>query len=106
MSEELLSILLTNLVKNALSYTTEPWVKIDGSIQSNGYVLVIRNKGSLPEAELTKLFDSFYRLNTQQEKGSGLGLFIVKQICDLYGYPYKLFNDAGDVVFKVLISLK
>ena len=68
MSEELLSILLTNLVKNALSYTTEPWVKIDGSIQSNGYVVVIRNKGSLPEAELTKLFDSFYRLNTQQEK--------------------------------------
>ncbi|MDG0889148.1 HAMP domain-containing sensor histidine kinase [Paracholeplasma manati] len=106
MSEELLNILVTNLVKNALSYTTEPWVKIDGSIQSNGYVLVIRNKGSLPEAELTKLFDSFYRLNTQQEKGSGLGLFIVKQICDLYGYPYKLFNDAGDVVFKVLISLK
>jgi two-component system, OmpR family, sensor histidine kinase VanS len=93
------------LVKNALSYTTEPLVKIDGSIKKNQYLLVIRNRGSIPESELVKLFDSFYRLNTQQEKGSGLGLFIVKQICEMYGFPYKLFNDSGDVVFKVLIQI-
>jgi two-component system, OmpR family, sensor histidine kinase VanS len=105
MSAELLSILTTNLVKNALSYTTEPLVKIDGSIKQNQYLLIIRNRGSIPESELVKLFDSFYRLNTQQEKGSGLGLFIVKQICEMYRFPYKLFNDSGDVVFKVLIQI-
>lgn len=106
MSEELLSILSTNLIKNALLYTTEPLVKVEGVIRGEQFLLSIRNQGFIPESEIGKLFDSFYRLNTQAEKGSGLGLFIVKQICELYGYPYKLFNDSGDVVFKVLIPIK
>lgn len=105
-SEELLTILSTNVIKNALLYTKEPLVSVSGKIHGDGYLFSVRNKGSIPESEISKLFESFYRLNTQAEKGSGLGLFIVKQICELYGYPYKLFNDSGDVVFKVLIRIK
>lgn len=104
-SEELLSILLTNLVKNALLYTTEPLIKVTGIRTESDYILTVRNQGHIPETEITKLFDSFYRLHTQTEKGSGLGLFIVKQICELYGYRYTLFNDGDDVVVNIHIAV-
>ncbi|MCU0104941.1 HAMP domain-containing histidine kinase [Acholeplasma vituli] len=106
MSEELLSILLTNIVKNALLYTTNAMVKVTGEQRGTHYVLSVRNAGHIPEAEIEKLFNSFYRMNTQSEKGSGLGLFIVKQICELYGYTYTLFNDGDDVVIKIHINCK
>ena len=106
MSEELLGILSTNVIKNALLYAAEPIVTVEGIIKGDAFLLSVKNKGFIPEVEINKLFESFYRLNKESEKGSGLGLFIVKQICDLYGYPYKLFNDSGDVVFKVLIPIK
>ncbi len=106
MSAELLGILSTNVIKNALLYAKEPSVTVTGIIKGDAFLLSVKNKGIIPEVEISKLFESFYRIDNGAEKGSGLGLFIVKQICDLYGYPYKLFNDSGDVVFKVLIPIK
>ncbi|AUD63848.1 hypothetical protein BK010_09695 [Tenericutes bacterium MO-XQ] len=108
MSEELLSILITNLIKNAVLYSEDKFVKVEGYVDHNHYVLIVKNKGYIPEAEIDKLFNSFYRIKKQHEKtsGSGLGLFIVKQICDLYGYTYKLFNDNGYVTAKIHIQIK
>jgi two-component system sensor histidine kinase VanS len=108
MSEELLGILITNLVKNAILYSDDKFVYVDGAIENNYYTLTVKNKGFIPEDQIDKLFNSFYRIQKQKEKttGSGLGLFIVKQICDLYGYSYKLFNDNGYVTTKIQIKIK
>ena len=108
MSEELLGILITNLVKNAILYSDDKFVYVDGAIENNYYTLTVKNKGFIPEDQIDKLFTSFYRIQKQKEKtsGSGLGLFIVKQICDLYGYSYKLFNDNGYVTTKIQIKIK
>jgi K+-sensing histidine kinase KdpD len=108
MSEELLGILITNLVKNAILYSDDKFVYVDGNVENSLYTLIVKNKGFIPEDQIDKLFNSFYRIQNQKERtsGSGLGLFIVKQICDLYGYSYKLFNDNGYVTTKIQIKIK
>lgn len=108
MSGELLLILVTNLVKNAILYTDDNQVTIESEILADDFVFIVKNKGEIPEAALDKIFDSFYRFDTHDSNkgGSGLGLFIVKQICNLYGFPYKIFNDNGYVVAKVQIKIK
>lgn len=106
MSDELLKILSTNVIKNAILYTEDRKVFIYGTVEDQTYTLIVRNKGYIPDASLDFIFESFYRIDKDApQKGSGLGLFIVKQICDLYHYSYKVFNDDGDVVVKIQINI-
>lgn len=106
-NSELLDILTTNLVKNAIRYTTGHSVEITGVSMNGVYHLVIRNKGTIDPTDLAHIYDSFYRADKTQKDstGSGLGLFIVKEICELYHYEYKLFNDNGYVVAKIKIPI-
>ena len=107
-NEELLLILVTNLVKNAITYTESNSITIHTEAKNEFYTLTVRNQGHIKEEDIDRIFESFYRsdyLNTDKT-GSGLGLSIVKQICDLYSYDYKIFNDNTDVVAKVRIKIK
>jgi len=105
-NQELLGIVLTNLVKNALIYGTDNSVHIQGVVQENEYTFTVKNKGQIKQEDLQKIFDSFYRSDSLNvnKNGSGLGLFIVKQICDIYNYNYKIFNDNGFVIAKVTVK--
>jgi two-component system sensor histidine kinase VanS len=104
---ELCEILLQNLVKNAVLYTTDGHVQVKGTIEKEFYILEVRNKGTIQEKDIDKIFTPFYRSDTanKYEKGTGLGLSIVKQICDMYHYEVKLYQDNGDVVVKVFLKL-
>lgn len=106
MNEELLGILVSNLLKNAITYTESKDVTISGNIVSEEYQILVKNKGVIQDDDIEKIFDSFYRSTNVKRttEGSGLGLHIVKQICDIYNYPIKIYNDNGYVVAKV--SLK
>lgn len=108
MTEELFHMLVTNIVKNAITYTTSKSVTVLAYEEKNTYKIEVRNAGEIPVDLLDKVFEPFYRLNNDQSKktGTGLGLSIVKQISSLYGYPYKLYNDNGEVVFKITIAIK
>lgn len=108
MDKELLLIVISNLVKNAVIYSDDSHITIQGQKNNNQYVITVKNKGYIPDEEIEKLFESFYRSNRHKEhvKGSGLGLHIVKQICSLYQYPYKIFNDNGYVTAKIIITIK
>jgi two-component system OmpR family sensor kinase len=81
-SIESLRTLLNNLLDNAIRYTPQGG-RIDVSIQSHdGLVLLtVEDTGpGIPEAELTRAIDRFYRVPGTEPSGSGLGLSIVKQI--------------------------
>ncbi len=105
---ELLAIAVVNLVKNAMIYTTDGTVRIQGDAIDGHYAITVRNKGEIAPERIRTIFDSFTRADTLgvNREGSGLGLFIVKQICNLYGYDYKLFNDNGEVVAKLIVPIK
>lgn len=99
-NEELLRILVTNLLKNAVNYTLDNKVMFKTYKYKDTVYLEIKNKGEIKEEDLEKIFEPYYRINLDKE-GTGLGLFIVKQICEIYQAEYKVFNDNGYVVSKI-----
>ena len=82
-----LTMLVKNLVENAIRYTPAGG-RVDLSVQSSSgqMSLVIDDTGpGIPENERERVFDPFYRVLGNDEAGSGLGLSIVKTIADRVG---------------------
>jgi two-component system, OmpR family, sensor histidine kinase CpxA len=80
---ELISRAIANVVRNAVRYAGDAGeIVISAAIEGNQVKIEIADKGAgVPEAELEKLFDPFYRLQSHRSResgGSGLGLAIVK----------------------------
>ncbi len=93
--EPLAEIMVGNLVKNAVQHNVKNgWIQV--RLDNEG--LVIRNSGLDAKVATEKLFDRFRKSN-QTSESLGLGLSIVKQICDLNGY--ELRYDYEDEVHEI-----
>ena len=83
-----LSTLFENILKNAIKYSGHgAEIKVTLLDESKAISLIVEDSGKgIDESEYDKIFERFYRIqNTvSREKGSGLGLSIVKHICDLH----------------------
>jgi signal transduction histidine kinase len=92
MSPEMLETMLSNLLDNALKFTPPGGrVVVEILLQSDATCLVITDSGpGIPSAERERVFDRFYRANGPDQAGAGLGLSIVKRICDLHGVDIRL----------------
>ncbi|MBS1138423.1 MAG: integral rane sensor signal transduction histidine kinase, partial [Proteobacteria bacterium] len=83
----MLAVLLRNLVDNAVRYTQrggEVGVAIEAQ-GSQARIVVTDNGPGLAPDERAKVGQRFYRVLGSEESGSGLGLSIVRRICDLHG---------------------
>lgn len=78
----LADILLNNLLSNAMRHNI-PGGKVILSLTRQG--LVVKNTGAPPEVPTEQLFQRF-RKGNQSSASIGVGLAIVKQICDLNSY--------------------
>ncbi|MDB5250808.1 MAG: two-component sensor histidine kinase [Segetibacter sp.] len=85
-SESLLRSALQNLVKNGLQYSENLQMEIIIKANSSGITLTFNNRGKpLSEEEQNRLFIPFFRgENSQNKKGYGLGLSIVKRIMNVH----------------------
>ncbi|HZY17886.1 MAG TPA: ATP-binding protein [Ramlibacter sp.] len=82
-----LALLLRNLVENAVKYTP-PGGRVDVSlVQADaGPALLVEDSGpGIPDADLERVFDRFYRSADAPGPGSGLGLAIVRTIAARHG---------------------
>src|SRR5574340_216395 len=94
-----LSQVLENLVSNAVKYAPNSPVLIRISELSGGITIEVIDKGAgIPEKYRTKIFDRFFRIPDQESMahGSGLGLFICKQIVQAHGGTIQLISKVGE----------
>jgi len=92
-----IQLMLRNAVDNALRYTPqggEVTVRI-GSEDDNAILEVIDNGPGIPDAELERVFEAFYRLPNNKQVGSGLGLAIARSIADQFKGSISLRNRTS-----------
>ena len=81
--------IVLNLVSNAFKYTFDGEVAVALRAAGPSVELVVRDTGvGIPESELPRLFERFYRVEGQQGRtmeGTGIGLALVQQLVRLHG---------------------
>lgn len=79
----------TNLLENAVKYSLDsPKIVVEISETKENVVVSIKDEGvGIPNIERERIFERFYRIgneDTRRAKGTGLGLYIVKQIIEAH----------------------
>jgi signal transduction histidine kinase len=98
LDRRLLSHVLGNLLENALKYSEPPSrVTLNVARERGGVRCVVRDSGvGIPEADLSRLYDSFYRgQNVGAIAGSGLGLAVVKRAVDVQAGTIDIQSEHG-----------
>ncbi|WP_144138191.1 sensor histidine kinase [Paraburkholderia sp. BCC1884] len=101
-----LSVLLGNLINNAIRHTP-PGGRVDVILKRAGERVgfdVVDSGSGIPPAELTRVFDRFYRGEEAQGEGSGLGLAIVARIAERHQVELSLHNNEGRPGLCVTVS--
>jgi two-component system, OmpR family, sensor histidine kinase TctE len=88
---------IANLVHNALTYTPEGGKVTVGVSCPDGMprLHVIDSGPGIAPAERTRVFERFYRGDGAHAPGSGLGLTIVKEVCDQHGVHVTLADGPN-----------
>jgi len=83
---DMLSMLLSNLVDNAIHYTPAGGqIRVTLDLQASGVRLQVCDDGpGIAEHERDKVLERFYRVASQSEPGTGLGLAICQRIAELH----------------------
>ena len=98
-----------NILTNSIKYTGEDGnIKIYvGFVYNDAYIKIIDNGIGIPEEDLTRIFERFYRVDkarTREMGGTGLGLSIAKEILDRNEGSIDIKSKKGEgteVVIKV-----
>jgi signal transduction histidine kinase len=96
----LLSIIINNLISNALKYSNEKGQISISIIENNGVIeCSISDLGiGISSEDLQKIFDQFYRsksIEYSKIKGTGLGLSIVKKLCEILSIETKISSQEN-----------
>lgn len=106
--KERLTELFMNIVDNAIEYNVKGGKVIISSRMENNFVVVmISDTGvGIPDNELNKIFDRFYRVDKSRGEiaGVGLGLSIAKAIVDAHDGKIEVESKIGQgSVFKITL---
>lgn len=99
---------LTNLIKNALDASADGGEIIISIYEENNKLcLEIKDFGTgIDELNLVNIFNPFYTTKSE-EKGTGLGLYIVKNICKNHNAEIKVKSRINEgTVFTIIFILE
>jgi PAS domain S-box-containing protein len=102
-----LSRVVTELVTNACKYTPEGGrieVVVEPEGDSNVEIRVSNSGIHIPEAELSRIFEKFYRMpsgDPWKQGGTGLGLALVKRVVEQLGGSVEATSQIGWTSFSV-----
>ena len=98
-----------NIMTNSIKYTPDGGnIKIYvGFVYNDAYIKVIDNGIGIPEEDLNRIFERFYRVDkarTREMGGTGLGLSIAKEILDQNNGSIDIKSEKGkgtEVVIRI-----
>jgi signal transduction histidine kinase len=94
----LLSLIIQNLLSNALKFTSQGTVKIGArEISNDGTVECwVKDSGAgIPADRLARVFERFETDSQPERRGIGLGLAIVKEIVELHNGDIRVESQVG-----------
>jgi len=103
----LIEELVTNLLDNAQKYGLHPGGHLDVTVDfspQNVRLCFADDGPGIPPDMTHRVFDRFFRLDTDQTKGCGLGLAIVADVAQAHGGTAKCRSDGSGTVFEVVLS--
>jgi signal transduction histidine kinase len=87
-----LVIVLSNLIHNAVRCTDRGRIRVS---EADGWLQIEDTGCGIPRESLSLVFERFYQASRENatERGLGIGLSIVKKICDLCQWPIELASE-------------
>ncbi len=103
MAGSLLSRIFSNIIENSLQHSQGTMIKISGKETEEEIICIIEDDGvGISEGKKNEIFDKGY--TTDEERGTGLGLFLVKTLVDIYEGRIKVKDsDLGGARFEVIL---
>ncbi|MCH9814827.1 MAG: two-component sensor histidine kinase [Actinomycetia bacterium] len=95
------STALINLLNNAVAYS-EPNTRVAVAVRVSDEMINVDVKDQgigIPEAELSRIFERFYRVDSARSRvtgGTGLGLAIVRNVCSNHGGDIFVWSVEGE----------
>ncbi|MEM7352779.1 MAG: HAMP domain-containing sensor histidine kinase [Acidobacteriota bacterium] len=99
--EEVLAIVVGNVIDNAIAYTPEGEIRV---AQDGDRIEIVDNGPGIPEHELPFVYQRAFRGGRSPGGGAGLGLSIVKRLCEHNGWRIEIDSTTG-VGTRVRIDL-
>jgi signal transduction histidine kinase len=91
--------IIRNLLSNAVRYTEAGGVLVSCRKRGDRVMFQVWDTGiGIPEAEISTVFSEFYQLHNihrDRSQGLGLGLSIVRRLCELLDHPVELSSRPG-----------
>lgn len=107
--EQVLTIILSNLIENALKYSPKD-THVDVTVRAGeqrSTITISDNGPGIRDEDKPRVFDKFYRAGNEQTrntKGTGLGLYIVKNLCTLHGIGMIMRdNKPHGLIFELIL---
>jgi len=103
-------LIVSNLVSNAVKYTSAGWVRVSLRREERWAVLEVRDSGmGIPADDIPKLFTDFFRASNARRskiRGTGVGLAGVKELVERFGGELELTSEENKgSAFRVRLPL-
>ncbi|TYQ12767.1 UNVERIFIED_CONTAM: signal transduction histidine kinase [Acetivibrio alkalicellulosi] len=108
LDKEMFKEVLINLIDNGIKYGKgKGFLRLKTKSFDGKVCLLIEDNGcGISDKDLPNIFDNFYRVDearTRDKGGSGIGLFIVRRICELHGWSISVkskLNTGSEFCIK------
>ena len=98
-NKEKITLLFDNLLSNAIKYNSKDGM-IEILLEENKFMIKDSGKG-INIKDLNKIYERYTRYSTDSG-GFGIGLFLVKKICDEYHIDIDIKTDSNGTIFNLI----